>query len=52
MFIRRIVVEMAADDAIGDEVGEGGGVVAAVFDVVQRLVADREALLVLARTTR
>ncbi len=39
---------MAADDAIGDEAGDGGVLVTAVLDVVERLRADLESGLVLA----
>ena len=38
--------EMAADDAIGDQLGDGRGLIAAVLDVVQRRRADAQSILV------
>src|SRR5881394_2959667 len=35
---------MRTDNAIGDEAGDSGGVVVAVFDIVQRFTADLQPL--------
>ena len=52
MFSRAHRLEVAADDAIGDERGDVGGVVAAVLDVVQRRGADLQPRPCPPRTTR
>ena len=44
-------LQVPADDGVGDEGAELGGLVAAVLDVVQRTLAQLEMRLVLRRTT-